>query len=125
MGILSTPNLRKENPKLLLSSIFFTIHPKSYLASPAKYSACIKPIWISFLVLERLAGFQYPDNAPCVLVITELDIAKDLAPTPIFRNSLLYFGVLSWLMNSAEIKTKVIRNIFFTIKINDIYLSKN
>jgi hypothetical protein len=47
---------------------------------------------MSLLILERLAGFQKPDIALLVLVITELDIAKDLAPTPILRNSLLYFG---------------------------------
>jgi hypothetical protein len=94
LGILSTPNLKKENPKPLFSSIFFATLPKSYFAIPAKYSACINPTWMSLLIPDRFAGFQKPDIALLVLVITELDIAKDRAPTPILRNSLLYFGEL-------------------------------
>jgi hypothetical protein len=49
---------------------------------------------MSLLIPDRFAGFQKPDIALLVLVITELDIAKDRAPTPILRNSLLYFGEL-------------------------------
>ena len=71
-----------------------SLDKKGRLAIPAKYSACINPTCISLLILERFAGFQNPDIALLVLVITELDIANDLAPTPIFRNSLLYFGEL-------------------------------
>ena len=65
---------------------------KSYFEMPAKYSECMAPISIDLSRLVSEAGFQYAAEISLVDEITLVPMPKALAPTPIERNSLLYFA---------------------------------
>src|SRR5687768_1558349 len=62
---------------------------------PAKYSECIAATCKSLLIPNRPAGFQYPEVTSLTLATCDIDMPNARPPTPMFRNSLTYFGVRS------------------------------
>ncbi len=91
-GILSTPKRISDTPKDETSSILKATAPKSYWASPAKYSECISPKFKLFCKETNAAGFQYTELMPETDATVELDMPNERAPTPIDKNSFEYFG---------------------------------
>src|SRR5690242_5466629 len=59
---------------------------------PAKYSECMAATCTFALIDGKPAGFQKAEVASLTLAACAPPIPSALAPTPIDRNSLLYFG---------------------------------